>query len=117
MRNAIGAPFLWAALTLAIGPAIAHGQAFDPHTAPVTVAVTAAALSSGPCARTQVMTPLQKRIVGKAAQGTDALRDFIWDTRGIYQLDFESTVAWLDRERGDQVTCQAGLTSPVVAQH
>lgn len=108
---------LSAAFILAIGPAIAHGQAFNRDAAPVTVAMTAAALSSGPCARTQEMTPLQRRIVAKAADGPAALRDFIFDTRGIYQLDMESTVAWLDKERGEQVVCQAGLTTPVVAQH
>ena len=116
MRNATRAAF-WAAFTLAIGPAIAHGQARNHDAAPVTVAMTANALSSGPCARTQGMTPLQRRIVAKAAQGPEALRDFIFDTRGIYRLDMESTVAWLDKERGDQVTCQAGLEAPVVAQH
>jgi len=117
MRTTRRAPILWAALTLAIGPAIAHGQALDNNTAPVTVAMTAATLSSGPCARTQAMTPLQRRIVAKAAQGPAALRDFIFETRGIYQLEMTSTAAWLDQERSEQLVCQASLTSPVVAQH
>jgi hypothetical protein len=79
--------------------------------------MTAAALSSGPCARIEEMSPLQRRIVAKAAQGPAALRDFIFETRGIYQLEMASTVAWLDQERGSQVACQAGLASPIVAQH
>lgn len=119
MRIAPHSSCLWAALVLAIGPAIAHGQssAGDAGNAPVTVASTAVALSSGPCARTQEMTPLQRRIVAKAAQGPDTLRDFIWDTRGIYALEMESTVAWLDRERSGQLACQAAVASPVVARH
>lgn len=116
MQHATHAAF-WAAFTLAIGPAIAHGQALNQDDAPVTVAMTANALSSGPCARTRAMTPLQRRVVAKAAQGPEALRDFIFTTRAIYQLDMESTVAWLDKERGEQVTCQAGILAPVVAQH
>jgi hypothetical protein len=108
---------LSAAFTLAIGPAIAYGQAIDRNAAPVTVAMTATALSNGPCARTQEMTSLQRRIVAKAAAGPAALREFIFDTRGIYQLDMASTVAWLDKERGEQVVCQAALATPLVAQH
>ena len=117
MRHARRAT-LWAAITLAIEPAIAHGQAINkPDDAPVTVAVTAAALTSGPCARTKEMSPLQRRIVAKATEGVDSLRDFIFETRGIYQLDMESTVAWIDRERSSQLTCQASVPAPVVAQH
>ena len=88
------ATLLSAAITLGIGPAIAHSQASN-ETAPVAIAATAAALSKGPCERTQAITPLQRRIVARAAQGPDALRDFIWIMRGVYQLDMESTVAWL----------------------
>ena len=42
---------------------------------------------------------VQKRIVEKAAQGVDALRDFIYITRGIYALDMFEVVGWLDARR------------------
>jgi hypothetical protein len=116
MRTTRLAALISAALTLGTGPAIAHSQASNDGV-PVTVAVTAAALAAGPCARTQAMTPLQRRIVAKAAQGPDALRDFIWNTRGVYQLDMESTVSWLDKERSSQLACRAATRPPVVAQH
>ena len=114
MRTTRLAALLAAALNLGIGPAIAQ---VNNDTTPVALAATAAALSGGPCDRTLAMTPLQRRIVAKAAQGPGALRDFIWETRAIYQLDMESTVAWLDKERSGQRVCQATLATPIVAQH
>ena len=63
------------------------------------------------------MPPLQRRVVAKAAQGPDALRDFIRNTRGAYQLDMESTLSWLDKERNGQLACRAVTRPPVTAQH
>jgi hypothetical protein len=58
------------------------------------------------------MTPLQRRIVAKAAQGPDALRDFVYITRGVYQLDMAATAAWLDEERDSERACRAALATP-----
>lgn len=95
-------------------PIIASGQT---AASVQTEVVAASAVSAGSCDRMQYMTGLQRRLVAKAAQGTDALRDFIFITRGVYQLDMGSIVAWLDRERSAERVCVATtLAAPVAVR-
>jgi hypothetical protein len=101
MHTTCLAALLSAATALCITPSIANSQSRD--------AVSTAAES---CTPAQVMTPLQRRIVAKAAQGPDALRDFVYITRGVYQLDMASTAAWLEEERDSERVCRAALATP-----
>ncbi|HZV93694.1 MAG TPA: hypothetical protein VFF72_10790 [Caldimonas sp.] len=88
-----------------------------------TVALAVVALSAGlpgvsiagdtasvatPCTAPASMDHLQRRIVAKASQGVDSLRDFIYITRGIYALDMNETVAWLDAQRRCVAVADAG---------
>jgi hypothetical protein len=100
MRTTCLAALLSAATALCITPSIANSQSRD--------AVSTAAEA---CPPTQPVTPLQRRIVAKAAQGPDALRDFVFITRGIYQLDMASTAAWLEEERDSQRACRAAMAT------
>jgi hypothetical protein len=101
MRTTCLAALLSAATVLCIAPSIANSQSRD-NPAP----------SAESCPPAQAMTSLQRRIVAKAAQGPDALRDFIYITRGVYQLDMESTAAWLEEERDSQRACRAAMATP-----
>jgi hypothetical protein len=84
---------------------------------PVTIAATAAALAADRCARTpgHAAAAAPRRRQGRA--GARCLRDFIRNTRGAYQLDMESTLSWLDKERNSQLACRAVTRPPVTAQH
>jgi hypothetical protein len=64
-----------------------------------------AAASEAECARAAHLSQLQGRIVEKAAQGIVPLRQFVWRTRMIYQLDTIETVAWLDQRRALLAAC------------
>jgi len=86
------------AASLRIAPLPAHAQ--DTRT---TAAVTA---SNAGCAGAAQLSFVQGRIAEKAAQGLDPLRQFVWRTRMIYQLDLTETVAWLDRRRALLVACE-----------
>lgn len=79
-------------------------------------ATAAAAMPSTPCNRVLQMDGLHRRLVAKAAAGPDALRNFISITRGIYQLEMESVVAWLDSERAAQTACVAAAGSGTLAR-
>ena len=98
MRTTCLAALLSAATALCIAPSVANSQSLP-----------SAAES---CPPAQPMTPLQRRIVAKAAQGPDALRDFVFITRGVYQLDMASTAAWLEEERDGQRACRAAMATP-----
>lgn len=65
------------------------------------------AATSTSCNRVMRMDTLHRRLVGKAADGPAALRNFIWITRGIYQLDMADVVTWLDSERAAETACVA----------
>ena len=102
---------LFALAALCIAPSLAHAQ--DAQDAQVA----AAAIPSAGCAGAASLSPLQARIVEKAAQGTVPLRQFVWRTRNIHQLDTMETVAWLDQRRALRAACEqrsAGI-DPVVA--
>ena len=54
-------------------------------------AAQAAATACGP------MSGVQKRVMEKHMQGgSEALRRFVWITRGIYELDMSETLAWAE---------------------
>ncbi len=59
------------------------------------------------CGGGTVLTGLDARVVEKAAQGVGALRQYVWLTRSIYQLDLSETIAWLDQERAAAAACGA----------
>lgn len=98
MRTTCLAALLSAATAFCITPSIANSQSVDPP-----------ASTPESCPPAQAMTSLQHRIVAKAAQGPDALRDFVFITRGIYQLDMASTAAWLDEARESRRACDAAV--------
>jgi hypothetical protein len=84
--------------SLRIAPFLAHAQ-----DAQVTTPTT---ISSAECSLAAHLSSLQGRIVDKAAQGTVPLRQFVWRTRMIYQLDTMETVAWLDQRRALLAACE-----------
>ena len=90
------------AAALCAGPLVARGQSAQDD----SMAVSAAASNLAPtCDRMQGMSSLQRRMVAKAAEGSDALREFLWIRRGILQLDMISAVDWLDQQRNAQQGC------------
>jgi len=84
--------------SLCIAPFLGHAQ-----DAQVTTPTT---ISSAECSLAAHLSSLQGRIVDKAAQGTVPLRQFVWRTRMIYQLDTMETVAWLDQRRALLAACE-----------
>jgi hypothetical protein len=81
-------------------PFVARGQ---------SVAAVGSALATTPVASCAPvpMSAFQQHVVAKAASGVDALRDYLFITRGIYNVSMEDTVAWLDRQRETQHSCVA----------
>jgi hypothetical protein len=61
------------------------------------------------------LTQLQQRLIDKAAQGVDALRNYISITSSIYQLNFVEVVVWMDLQKQHAATCQR-LTAEAAAQ-
>ena len=51
------------------------------------------------CAPLAPLTEQQRTIIHKAEQGVDALRQYIYRTRAIYQLDMMDVVGWIDARR------------------
>jgi len=94
---------------LCIAPIRAHAQ-----DAPLNAATT---IANAECAGMAHLSPLQGRIAGKAAQGSVPLRQFIWRTRMIYQLDTMETVAWLDQRRALLAACEkrSARVDPIAA--
>ena len=91
---------------------LASGAAYAGNTA---TAFGAGSAVAEPCGKAIELRGLDARIVGKASQGVDARRQFIWITRGIYALDMADTVAWLDQQRAARTTCVADA-SPVASR-
>ena len=85
--------------SLCIAPSLVHAQ-----DALVTTAATTNSYAE--CAGAAHLSFLQGRIVEKAAQGIVPLRQFVWGTRMIYQLDTMETVAWLDQRRELLAACE-----------
>ena len=86
------------AASLCIATCPAHVQA-----APFT---TAATVASAGCASATPLSHVQARIVEKAEQGVVPLRQFVWRTRMVYQLDLLESVAWLDQRRAQLADCE-----------
>lgn len=91
-------------------PAVAVAMAFfaagsAEASASVQASTSLGDIDAKACKERVVLTGLDARIVEKAAQGIDALRQYLWTTRGIYGLDMGNTVAWLDRQRAMQAGC------------
>ena len=84
--------------SLCIAPFLTHAQD--------TQLTTATAISNAECASAAHLSYVQGRIVEKAAQGMVPLRQFVWRTRMIYQLDLMETVAWLDQRRARLAACE-----------
>jgi hypothetical protein len=84
-------------VSLCIAPLQAHAQ----H-----ALVTTATTTNAECAGAAHLSDVQGRIVEKAAQGIVPLRQFVWRTRTIYQLDTRETVAWLDQRRALLAACE-----------
>ena len=95
--------------SLCIVPFLTHAQ-----DAQLTTATT---ISNAECAGAAHQSYLQGRIVEKAAQGIVPLRQFVWRTRMIYQLDLMETVAWLDQQRALLAACEQRLAhvDPIAA--
>ena len=81
-------------------PFVAHGQ---------SVAAVGSALATTPVASCAPvpMSAFQQHVVAKAANGVDALRDYLYITRGIDNVPMEDAVAWLDQQRETQHGCAA----------
>ena len=79
------------------------------------VSPSVAADKAAPC---KSLSYVQARVVEKAEQGVDALRDYVYITRGIHQLDMMQVASSLDAWRAD-VRCaklaveQAEASAPV----
>lgn len=54
-------------------------------------------------------TSLQTTLVAKSEQGVDALRDYLFITRGIYNLRMEDAVAMIERQHAAQRNCTAAV--------
>jgi hypothetical protein len=67
---------------------------------------TATTISAAECAGAAHLNNMQGRIVAEAAQGIVPLRQLLWRTRMIYQLDLMETVAWLDQRRALLAACE-----------
>jgi hypothetical protein len=59
------------------------------------------------CATLASPTRLEQRLLDKAEQGVDSLRQYIFISRGTRQLDMMEVVAWLDARRASAAACAA----------
>jgi len=71
----------------------------------VVSTVTAEAQAADACP-VAPLSQLQQRLIDKAAQGADALRNYIAITSSIYQLDFVEVVTWIDSRKQNTATCE-----------
>ena len=53
------------------------------------------------------LSAFQKRVMAKSEQGVDALRDYLFITRGIYNLSMDEAAAMIDRQHDAQRSCVA----------
>lgn len=95
--------------SLCIAPFLAHAQEVRP--------TAADAISNADCAGAAHLSYVQGRIVEKAAQGIVPLRQFVWRTRMVHQLDTMDTVAWLDQRRALLAACErsSARVGPIAA--
>ena len=50
-------------------------------------------------------TSLQQRLIDKSDQGVEALRQFVFNTRMIYQLDMQEVADWVTAQRAAVRRC------------
>jgi hypothetical protein len=62
------------------------------------------------------LTNLEHRLYQLAGDGPDALRQFMWTRRGIYQLDLLDTAAWVgDVDAARSACVKVGAAAPAAA--
>lgn len=74
--------------------------------APVQAGASPSASPSA-CAERPKLTRLQQRLLDKAEEGDQALRQFVYITRAVHGLDLVTVVQWLDQRRAAAAACQA----------
>lgn len=68
----------------------------------------AAAQTSVPgCGEPEQLTRLQQRLLAKAEEGIEPLRQYVHITRRVHELDLHQVVHWIDRRRVAAAACQA----------
>jgi hypothetical protein len=74
-----------------------------------SIAVLSAVLApvtahAGPsCPTLGLPSQVERHILDKAGQGIDALRQYVWITRSVFQLDIHEVAAWVEaREQSPQ---------------
>jgi hypothetical protein len=67
----------------------------------------AARPSESDCAALAAPNRLEQRLLDKAGQGIDTLRQYIFITRGIHGYDMFEVVKWMDARRATAAACQA----------
>ena len=50
-------------------------------------------------------TSLQQRLIAKSDQGVEALRQFVFNTRAIYQLEMQEVADWVAARRAAERRC------------
>ena len=84
--------------------------------AALAVAPVRAAPESEPAAcREAPLSSLQQRLVDKSEQGVEALRQFVFNTRAIYQLDLVETADWVAARREAVRRCMAARAAAAEA--
>jgi hypothetical protein len=63
------------------------------------------------------MTLLQERLLAKADQGADTLRQFVFNTRKIYQLDTIEVAEWAAARRAAIHECMAAKAAAETPAH
>lgn len=86
----------------------ALGIALDPAPARAASASTA-------CGEPESLTRLQRRLLAKADEGIEPLRQYIQITRRVHELDLHEVVHWMDRRRARLAACLA-LAEPTRQQ-
>ncbi|HEY1392771.1 MAG TPA: hypothetical protein VFV25_05320, partial [Methylibium sp.] len=78
---------------------------------PPALESTARAMLAGhvACGSPVAYSGLQKRLLEHAAQGVDQLRNYVYITRGIYQLNMTDIGDWMDDWRQAQAHCTVSL--------
>lgn len=78
------------------------------NTSAIAAGLLAAGLLHGPAwatpeteaaCRQAPTTSLQQRLIDKSDQGVEALRQFVFNTRMIYQLDVQEVADWVTAQR------------------
>ncbi len=62
------------------------------------------------------MSGLQQRLYAKSSEGPDALRDFIYIRRGVYQLDMTDVQTWARSVDATHTSCQKSAAAASTAK-